>query len=122
MPPVSQDCAVGICFGLTDPNEFYQLKIQPVAGSKQAKITVVDKNSKIVSEFELAFETNKWQQIQIALKDGYIEISLAGNEPVKIQTARKITGGIGLLLEGEITAYFDNIHVRKITHKNRQEQ
>ena len=122
LPPVSQDCTVGICFGLTDPNEFYQLKIQPVAGSKQAKMTVVDKNSKIVSEFDLAFAVNKWQQIQIALKDGYIEISLAGNEPVKIQTARKITGGIGLLLENEITAYFDNIHVRKITHKNTQEQ
>ncbi|GAG62442.1 unnamed protein product, partial [marine sediment metagenome] len=29
------------------------------------------------------------------------------------------TGGIGLRLEGKITAYFDNIHVRQITESVR---
>ena len=85
-------------------------------------MVIIDKNSETVSEFDLAFEINKWQQVQIALKDRYIEVSLTDNKPVKIETVQKITGGIGLLLKGRITAYFDNIHVRKITHKNKQEQ
>ena len=118
----SQDCSVAICFGLTDPNNFYQLKIQPVLNSKTAKITVIDKNTNLISQFELPFETNKWQQIQIALKEGFIEVTLADNKSVKIETAQKITGGIGLLLQGSITAYFDNIHIRKITYNKNQEQ
>ncbi|MHC4737931.1 MAG: hypothetical protein ACYS9Y_03405 [Planctomycetota bacterium] len=109
-----QDCAIGICFGLTDPNDFYQLKIQPVPNSKTAKMGVIDKNSEIISEFELAFEIDKWQQIQTVLKDRYLEVHLAENNPIRIETTQKITGGIGLLLEGEMTAYFDNIHVRQI--------
>ena len=122
LPFELQGCAVGICFGLTDPSEFYQLKIQTAIGSKTAKIAVINKDSKIISEFGLPFAINKWQQIQIALKDRYIEVSLTDNEPVRINVDQKIIGGIGLLLEGKITAYFDNIHVRKITHKNKQEQ
>ncbi|MHC4396878.1 MAG: hypothetical protein ACYS1A_14610 [Planctomycetota bacterium] len=112
-----QDCSVGICFGLTDPNDFYQLKIQPVPNSKTAKIAVIDKDLTTLSEFELLFAINKWQQIQIALKDRYIEVNLADNELVRINVEQKITGGIGLLLEGKITAYFDNIHVQQITER-----
>ena len=73
-------------------------------------------------EFEFAFEIDKWQQIQIALEEGFIEVICGENELIKIGTNEKIKGGIGLMLEGQITAYFDNIHVRKITHKENQEQ
>lgn len=115
LPFGSDGGSVGICFGLSEPNNFYQLKIQSIPDRKSAKIAIVDKNSKIIYESELAFGINKWQQIQIALKDGYIEVKLAENEPVKFETNQKITGGIGLMLEDKITAYFDNIHIRKIT-------
>jgi hypothetical protein len=118
----SEDAAVGICFGLTEPNSFYQLKIKPAASSKTAKIAVIDNEATTLSEFELPFEINKWQQIQIALKEGFIEVICGQNQPVKMQTSKKITGGIGLLLEDRMTAYFDNIHVRKITHKENQEK
>ncbi len=122
LPFDSNGGTVGICFGLTGLNEFYQLKIQPAIDSKTAKIEVINKDSKIISEFELAFAINKWQQIQIALKDGYIEVRLANNKLVRINVDQKITGGIGLLLEGRLTVYFDNIHVREITQTNKQEQ
>ena len=85
-------------------------------------MAVIDKDSTILSEFELAFAINKWQQIQVALKDGYIEVSLTDNGPVRINVDQKIVGGIGLLLEGRIKAYFDNIHVRKITQAKQQKQ
>ena len=125
MPLNSDDAAVGICFALTEPNNFYQLKIKPVTNSKKAKMSVIKKESKestTLSEFELPFAINKWQQIQIALKDSCIEIKSADNGPVKIKIPQKIIGGIGLLLEGKITAYFDNIHIRKITQKKPQKE
>ena len=122
LPPVSLDSAVGICFGLTDPNNFYLLKIKPDGGGKQAKASIIYSHSVSISEFELPFGIDKWQQIQIALKEGFIEVGCGENQPVKIQISEKITGGIGLFLEGKITAYFDNIHIRKITHNKNQEQ
>ena len=120
LPSDSRDKSVAICFGLADTNNFYQLKIQPIDNSKTAKATVIDKNSEVVCESELVFEIDKWQQIQIALAESQIEIKLAENEPVKIDIGQKIIGGIGFLLEGEITAYFDNIHVRQITGTERE--
>jgi hypothetical protein len=113
LPFNSQNCAVGICFGLIDPNNFYQLKIQPIPNSKIAKMAVIGKNSEMVSEFELAFKTNKWQHIRISLNTGHIEIKMPETMPIKINIDKNITGGIGLLLQGNITVYFDNIHVRQ---------
>ena len=117
LPSQSKEPSLGICFGLDDPNNFWQLQIKPVQDNKTAKISVVKKeseNSTIVSEFELPFEINKWQQIQISLTDKHIEVKLAENQPVKIDIDQKIVGGIGLLLESKITAYFDNVHIRQV--------
>ena len=122
VPPLdSADGAVGICFGLTDPNTFYQLKIQLVRSGKIAKVSVIDTDLTMISEFQQPFEIDQWQRIQIALKAGHIQIRLADNDPVQIEINHTITGGIGFLLEGEITAYFDNIHLRKIAQKESQE-
>ena len=118
LPSQSKDLSVGICFGVKDPNNFYELVIKPVKNSKTIQMAIIKRephDSTIVSEFEFPFEINKWQQIQISLTDEHIEGKLAENEPVKIDIAQKIIGGIGLMLEGKITAYFDNIHVRQIT-------
>jgi hypothetical protein len=122
LPFALKDSAVGICFGLTDPNNFYQLKIQPVFGGKTAKITLVDKTLKTMYELEQLFEINKWQSIQIVLEEDYLEIRLTDNDPVRIQTNQIIVGGIGIFLEGEITAYFDNIHVQKIFQTKQRKQ
>ena len=111
LPADLQNASVGICFGLTDPNHFYQLKIQPSENSKTAKLAVI-KDLAALSNFELPFEINKWQQVQITLENDFLKITLAENKPVIIKTNEKIIGGIGLLLEGKITVYFDNIHVR----------
>ena len=97
----SSDCAIGICLGLTDPNNFNQVQIKPYLDSKKAKITVIDK-----------------QQVQISTVEKYIEISIGDSVPVKIETNEEITGGIGISLQGNITAYFDDIHVRKVINNN----
>jgi len=109
-----QDCAVGICFGLADPNNFYQIKIQPVCNENIAKIKIINNNSVIMSESKCVFKIDKWQQMHVALREGCIECNMADSRQISIKTDHKITGGIGFLLEGNITVYFDNIHVQQI--------
>lgn len=110
----SQNCALVICFGLTDPNSYYQLQIQPSPNNKEVEISIVDKDLKSLFEYKSNFEVDKWQQIQIALKEDFVEIIIANNNPVKVETNSEIIGGIGFLLKGYMTVYFDDVHVREI--------
>ena len=114
-PVESNDCSIGICFGLTDPNNFNQVQIKPIINSNEAEIFVFDNNKEILSETKVTFEIDKWQHIQISLKDNNIEITLAENNPISIEISEEIKGGIGFKLEGNIIAYFDNIHVMNLT-------
>ena len=116
----SEDCSVGICFGIDDPNNFCMLKIKPIQTGNKARMTILRKQlhkSINLSEFELAFRLNQWQQVQIGLDSAWIEARVSENNPVKIGIDETITGGIGFLLDGKITAYFDDIHVRQITRR-----
>jgi hypothetical protein len=120
LPSDLEKKSVGICFGVKDPNNFYQLQMKPVLGKKTAEMAIIRRESgvmTILSEFKLPFEINKWQQIQISLDANCIEVKLSDNEPMIIETDRQISGGIGLLIQGKITTYFDDIHVRTVTQK-----
>jgi hypothetical protein len=52
--------------------------------------------------------------VEISLNEGNITVKVNDKEPIEKPVSYTIKGGIGLLLEGEITAYFDDIHVRTI--------
>jgi hypothetical protein len=120
LPSDSEDCSVGICFGIEDPNNLYMLKIKPIQTDNKAKMTILRKQlhkSINLSEFKLPFRLNRWQQVQIGLDTKWIEVRISESNPVKTGIDEKITGGVGFLLEGKITAYFDNIHVRQIIRR-----
>jgi hypothetical protein len=123
LPLQSEDHSVGICFGVSDPNNFWQLQLTPNQYDKTAKISVIKKKLSIpivVYEWEHPFEINKWQKIHIALEDELIEVKLAENDAVRIEANQKIAGGIGFLLQGQVTAYFDDVHViKKIANSQR---
>lgn len=114
----SEEQSIGICFGVKSLDDFYLLQIRPTKENPKASMAIIKKGSeglsKIISEFECPFEINKSEQIQISLDLGKIEIKISDNDPVNIEMAEQISGGIGLLLEGETEAYFDDIHVRSI--------
>jgi hypothetical protein len=118
LPSDSEDCSVGICFGVNDANSFYQLKIKPIQADNKASMAVLGKQfhkSITLSEFELPFRVDQWHHVQIYLYQRWIEIKIEEYEPVKVSVEEQTKGGIGLILEGQTTAYFDNIHVRQVT-------
>jgi hypothetical protein len=71
--------------------------------------------AKTLAEFEVPWKTAQRHQVEISLNDGNIAVKVDKIEPVEIPVDYKITGGIGLRLEGNIESHFDDIHVRAIT-------
>ena len=118
----SEDSALGVCFGVTDPNNSYQLKITPTESRNVARIKVLKKQFFeliTLSEFEVPFQFNQWQRIHTCLNTDWIGLKIEEFEHKKIEIdSKKIVGGIGFKLEGNITAYFDDIHVRKSSTSN----
>ena len=116
--PQSKDQSVGICFGLEDVNNYHQLRIEPIANSNKARISVLRKTiSETINlaQFQLPWKPDLWLHVQIQLNQNDIEVVVDKNKSTKIPVKDKITGGTGLILEGETTAYFDDIHVREIS-------
>ena len=121
IPSDLAESAFGICFGLKNHQNYYQLKIKANGNANKAKITILQKTaSETVNLFQFSHNWNQnvWHQVQIRLNQNNIEIRIDDFEPRKILIESQITGGIGLLLEGKTTAYFDDIHVRKIIGEN----
>ncbi len=109
--------AMGICFGVKDPNEYHQLTIRPFRGKHQAKIEISRReNGKIqlMRTSEISWEQNIWHQIEICLGKNNIVVKLDGIKSVEVPSDYKITGGIGFSLEGKTSSGFDDIHVRQI--------
>lgn len=115
----SQDskAAASICFGVRDPNQYHQLKAQQIEDTNRAKVQIARKthqHTEVWAGFEVPWQTDVWHQVQISLNKDYIAVKIDDTKPIEIPAVDRITGGIGLLLEGKITAYFDDIHIRQI--------
>jgi hypothetical protein len=109
------DGSVGICFGVTDPNQYYQLKWRPEREKETVKM-VVSKTGQgqivKLGAFEVPWNADVWHQVEVGLRTNKIIVRLDNAEPIEISVYGEIAGGIGLLLEGDIAAYFDDVHVR----------
>ncbi len=116
----SQDtrAVIGICFGVKDPNNYHVLKIKPVENAGNADLQLVrntNKQTEVLVNFNVPWQAGKWHQVEISLSNGKIITRVDDGQAVQTPVNFIITGGIGLLLEGKISAYFDDIHVRQIT-------
>jgi len=105
------DAAVGICFGVRDAQHYYQVRWQ------DDEIECVRRDGNEVSNFE-EFEVAKWgegwHRLEITAHGGVIKVILDNGEPFEVSADGPVLGGIGLWLEGNIEAQFDDIHVRRI--------
>lgn len=68
----------------------------------------------------MAWHNGVWNKVEINLNPADIAVKINNEEPVKTPIVYTVRGGIGLLLEGEATAYFDDIHVRAIIDNQSQ--
>lgn len=110
------DGSIDICFGLKNTSEYHQLNWHPTM-SGMVKMEISRKTAErteVLSEFEVPWETGKWHQVEIELKEDNITVKVDDAKANEANVNYKITGGIGLRLEGETTAYFDDIHVRQL--------
>lgn len=109
--------AVGVCFGVEDANHYHCLKWHPIDGAEKFEIEVSKRThheTQALAVFEMPLQIDKWNKIEIALNEENISVKANDLEPIKIQSTYSIKGGIGFLLEGEMTAYFDDVHVRTV--------
>jgi hypothetical protein len=120
LPGQDANGAIGVCVGLHDPNRYHYLKILPHSTLGKAKMEFCTKDGEITStigNFEVPWKDNVWHHVQIGLNNGHIAIKINDASPVQIPLTSEVKGGIGLMLNGKITAHFDDIHVRAINEK-----
>jgi hypothetical protein len=118
-PLVSENTngSIGICFGLRDASQYHQLKWHHIEGLDKVKMEISRKTFEeieVISNFEVPWDPDNWHHVEIALDANAIAVRVDDAEPFETPISYKILGGIGLQLEGRITAYFDDIHVRQI--------
>ncbi|HUT31194.1 MAG TPA: family 16 glycoside hydrolase [Sedimentisphaerales bacterium] len=112
------DGSVGICFGVKDPNQYHQLRWHPTSQSGTVKMAIGSRTGGQTAElasFDAPWEPDAWHQIEIGLNEKKITVRVDSAEVRETPLEHEVTGGIGLRLEGQITAYFDDVHVRAIT-------
>lgn len=108
------DAYVGICFGLQNQNEYYQLIWNTFPGHDRVQMQIVRKktdDTELLAEFECPWKKEGWHEVGITSQSKLIRIKIDNEKEQTVLLNEKITGGIGLTLTGQITAYFDNIHV-----------
>jgi len=123
--PDSPDSFLSICFGVNNPAQFYQLRFTPSENTDKVKMQIIDntaETAKVLADSEAAWKSDVWHQVEINLTKDRIAAKVDEAEPIKTSVNRRIIGGIGLLLNGKITASFDNIHVRQITENTNKNE
>jgi len=113
---------VGICFGVKDSNQYHKLTWNRIEKPEVCKMQISRKTNeitKILSDFEIPWKTNRWHQVEIALNNNGIVVRMDDAKTIVTPIDYKIIGGIGFRLEGNLTACFDDVHIRQITETNR---
>ncbi len=108
---------MAICFGLKDKNQYHQLRWRHPAQADAVKMEIIRSTtgrSELLAAFQVPWEDETWHRIEIELDAGSLVVSVDKTGPVHVPVGYTISGGIGLRLEGKVTAYFDDVHVREI--------
>jgi hypothetical protein len=112
---------IGICFGVKDINQYHQLKFSRTENLDAANAQIsrqIANETRVLADFEVPFEPEQWHQVEVTLNSNNITVKVDDAKPVETSVNYEITGGIGFRLQGNIEAYFDDVHVRKITEIN----
>jgi len=115
-PSEDSNSSVGICFGVRNSREYHILRWRPVQPGSRVRMQVCTKKEGIEEElagFEVRWDNSVWHQLEIAAAGDWISVSVDSSGPFKAATGHDVRGGLGLCLAGEITAYFDDIHVQE---------
>jgi len=113
----NRNTSISICFGVEDSANCYLLKWVYTGDGENTRANLIRRKSgreEILSNFSMPWTEGNWHEIQIDLGSKQIGIHFDEERSISIPIGTKIKGGIALGLEGDITSYFDNVHVRMI--------
>ncbi len=116
----SQDAGqvVGFLFGVQDEEHLHRLRWKPIAGSDDVEMILTREaggETELLATSTVACPPDVWHEVQVTLERRVVKVSLDGAEAMATPADRDITGGIGLCVEGQAIAYFDDVHVRTVT-------
>lgn len=112
----SPNSTVSLCFGVKDADRYHLLQVQSAEAPGTARMQLARREGEkeeILGEAEAPWQSDKWHHIEIALNPDNITAKIDDSEPTTAPTEDQISGGIGLHVDGEITAQFDDVHVRQ---------
>ncbi len=106
----------GVCFGLKDDGDYYQLRWNEPTGADTARMQLIRKSHgsvELVTEYEVPWQRGKWHELELAVQPGRIQITVDRGIREDLQFEGEARGGIGLWLSGNTEAHFDDVHVWK---------
>ncbi len=119
--PLSSDdpsASVGICFGMKSQQDYFVLRLSEIGNDASAHVRIEKRDSdgeRLLSEFIVPWRPDVWHEVQIDTSGEDICVQIDGIPHQPVAVSDPVVGGVGFVLSGEITAQFDNIHVRSIT-------
>ena len=112
---------LGVCFALNDAGRYYMLSFTCKDDASMVTVALTEHSEdkvKTIDSFDFSCQLQKWTRLQIRPDNSSVEFTF-GEQKFKTSATKIIMhGGIGLYLQGNTIAYFDNIHVRKIEQKS----
>jgi hypothetical protein len=109
------DRVVSISFGVKNVTDYHQLRWYRIDKTSRVKMQICRKTAdeqQVLSTFECLWDETGWHQVEIGLSPNDITVRVDKGEPVVTSVRDQVAGGIGLGVEGGVTAFFDDIHVR----------
>jgi hypothetical protein len=106
---------VGICFGLQDDLDFWQLRWDLQARQEAVSASLVRRSrdgEKVVGTVDMPWCDRQWHDVGIAVDAGGVNVQVDGGKQVAIAAPGIPAGGIGLWLSGNVEAAFDSVQVR----------
>jgi hypothetical protein len=121
-PMISEDsrATAALLFGLQAPDRFYQLRWRPTNEAGGALVQLcrqADGETEVLAAAHVVCAPDAWHDVEIVLRGRTIEVGLDGAGIIERAAEQNISGGIGFLLEGQATVYFDDVHVRTMAER-----
>lgn len=108
---------VGVCFGVTAEDRYYQLMLCPIHNTRNVEMTifhVIGQDRNVLTRHEILYNNNDWNHVTIRHDAKTIKAKLNDSKELSFPLQQSISGGIGLSIEGNGSVLFDNVHVRNI--------
>jgi len=110
---------IGVCFGVQGKEDYYNISFVPqiINSTVTAALSRQSQNKNYsIQTYSLPWSQKEWHHLRIMQENGKIIFKLDDQEAnaAPLHNEIPVKGGIGFYLKGNVTAYFDNIHVREI--------